>query len=53
VEAAETKDITIEKTGLGRFITNLSQNYGFIYGLLAVLISILFGWAAGYLFRKI
>jgi len=53
VEAAEIKDITIEKIGLGRFITNLSQENGFIYGLLAVLISVLFGWAAGYLFRKI
>lgn len=53
VEAAEIKEITIEKTGFGRFITNLSQEYGFIYGLLAVLISVLLGWAAGYAFRKI
>ncbi|HEY9093018.1 TIGR02186 family protein [Parasphingorhabdus sp.] len=52
VEAAEIKDITIEKMGFGRFITNLSENYGFIYGLLAVLISVLLGWGAGYLFRK-
>lgn len=53
VEAAEIKEITIEKTGFGRFITNLSQEYGFFYGLLAVLISVLLGWAAGYAFRKI
>ncbi|MEW4468118.1 TIGR02186 family protein [Parasphingorhabdus sp. JC815] len=53
VEAAEIKDITIEKIGFGRFITNLSQKYGFIYGLMAVLLSIILGWAAGYLFRKI
>lgn len=53
VEAAEIKDISIEKIGFGRFITNLSQEYGFIYGLLAVLISVLLGWAAGYAFRKI
>ncbi len=53
VEAAEIKDITIEKIGMGRFITNLSQENGFIYGLLAVLISVIFGWGAGYLFRKI
>ena len=52
VEAAEVKDITIEKTGMGRFITNLSQQYGFIYGLIAVLISVILGWSAGYLFRK-
>ena len=53
VEAAEIKEITIEKIGFGRFITNLSQEYGFVYGLLAVLISIALGWAAGYAFRKI
>ncbi|GAB5489162.1 MAG: TIGR02186 family protein [Parasphingorhabdus sp.] len=53
VEAAEIKDITIEKIGFGRFITNLSQEYGFFYGLLAVFISVLLGWVAGYAFRKI
>lgn len=53
VAAAEIKEISIEKIGFGRFITNLSQEYGFVYGLLAVLISILLGWAAGYAFRKI
>lgn len=53
VEAAEIKEITIEKIGLGRFITNMAQNYGFLYGLIAVLISILLGWIAGYAFRKI
>ncbi len=53
VEAAEIKDITIEKSGFGRFITNLSQENGFFYGLLAVLISVFLGWVAGYAFRKI
>ena len=52
VEAAEVKDITIEKIGMGRFITNLSQNNGFLYGLIAVFISVFLGWSAGYLFRK-
>ncbi len=53
VEAAEIKEITIEKIGFGRLITNLSREYGFFYGLLAVLISVILGWAAGYAFRKI
>jgi len=52
VNAAEVKDITIEKIGMGRFITNLSQNNGFLYGLIAVFISVFLGWSAGYLFRK-
>lgn len=53
IEAAELKEITIEKIGMGRFITNLSQQNGFLYGLLAVFISVFLGWAAGYAFRKI
>ena len=52
VKAAEVKDITIEKIGMGRFITNLSQNNGLLYGLIAVFISVFLGWSAGYLFRK-
>ncbi|WP_442955326.1 TIGR02186 family protein [Parasphingorhabdus sp.] len=52
VEAAEVKEITIEKIGMGRFITNLSQNNGFLYGLIAVFISVFLGWSAGYVFRK-
>ena len=52
VEAAEVKEFTIEKIGMGRFITNMARENGFLYGLIAVLISVLFGWAAGYLFRK-
>lgn len=52
IEAAEVKEITIEKIGMGRFITNLSQNNGFLYGLIAVFISVFLGWSAGYLFRK-
>ncbi|WP_339826766.1 TIGR02186 family protein [uncultured Parasphingorhabdus sp.] len=52
VEAAEVKEVTIEKIGMGRFITNLSQKNGFLYGLIAVFISVFLGWSAGYLFRK-
>jgi len=52
VAAAEVKEITIEKIGMGRFITNLSQKNGFLYGLIAVIISVFLGWSAGYLFRK-
>ena len=52
VVAAEVKEVTIEKIGMGRFITNLSQKNGFLYGLIAVIISVFLGWSAGYLFRK-
>ncbi len=53
VEAAEIKEIQIEKIGFGRFVTNLAQQNGFIYGFMAVLLSIMLGWAAGYIFRKV
>lgn len=53
IEAAEVKEITIAKSGMGRFINNLAQKYGFFYGLIAVSISVFFGWTAGYVFRKI
>ena len=52
IAAAEVKEVTIEKIGMGRFITNLSQKNGFLYGLIAVFISVFLGWSAGYLFRK-
>jgi uncharacterized protein (TIGR02186 family) len=44
--------VTISKTGFERFITILSQQYSFIYGALAVLISLLLGWIAGIAFRR-
>ncbi|MDZ7588361.1 MAG: TIGR02186 family protein [Parasphingorhabdus sp.] len=53
VVAAETKKIIIEKIGMGRFITNMAKDHGFIYGLLAVALSVGLGWAAGTLFRRI
>jgi uncharacterized protein (TIGR02186 family) len=52
VVAAEVKDIRIEKQGMGRFITNMADNYGLFYGLFAVMLSVLVGWGAGYIFQK-
>lgn len=45
--------IEIKKTGFEQFVTVLSQNYSFIYGALAVIISLGLGWAAGILFQKL
>ena len=52
VIAAEVKDIRIEKTGMGRFITNMARQYGLLYGLIAVFMAVALGWLAGLAFRK-
>jgi uncharacterized protein (TIGR02186 family) len=53
VQAAEVREIAIFKSGFSRWIYGMAQNYGFIYGLFAVLLSIGLGWIAGQIFRRI
>jgi uncharacterized protein (TIGR02186 family) len=53
VIAAATRNITVRKQGFERIVANFSQNWPISYGLLAVLLSVGFGWAAGALFRRI
>jgi len=53
VIAAATRNITVRKQGFERIVANFAQNWPVSYGLLAVLLSVGFGWAAGALFRRI
>lgn len=53
IAADDNVEITIKKTGFEAFITTLADKYSLIYGLIAVFISILFGWVAGYIFQRI
>jgi len=53
IAADDNVQISIKKVGFEAFITTLADQYSFIYGLIAVLISILFGWAAGYIFQRL
>ncbi len=53
IAADDNVEVTIKKTGFEAFITTLADKYSLLYGLIAVLISILFGWAAGYIFQRI
>ena len=46
VVAAESRDIVIGKTGFEQLVTILADRYGFFYGLIAVTLSLLFGWLA-------
>lgn len=53
VVASATGRIRIGKTGFERGVELAAQNYGILYGLLAVAISLLLGWIAGVSFRRL
>jgi uncharacterized protein (TIGR02186 family) len=53
VVAAATRTIEIDKSGFERFVAMAARRYAFWYGLSAVLISLLLGWAAARLFRRL
>lgn len=52
VLAVASREITIRKTGFDRFVATAAENYGFLYGLVAVAISLGMGWLAGWMFRN-
>jgi hypothetical protein len=52
VIAAATRDIEIRKTGFERFVATAAVKWPFIYGLVAILMSVGFGWGAGAIFRR-
>ena len=53
VIAAATREIDIDKSGMEAFVTRASQRHSFLYGLSAVLLSLLLGWAASVGFRRL
>lgn len=53
VVAAEIREIEVGKVGFERFVAIVADRYSWIYGLAAVLVSLLFGWAAGMIFQRI
>jgi uncharacterized protein (TIGR02186 family) len=52
VLAAATRDVEIRKSGLERFVAESARTWPFTYGLTAIFLSLLFGWAAAALFRR-
>lgn len=52
VIAAATRDIRIDKSGFERFVALAARRQRLLYGLTAVLMSLLFGWAAAAAFRR-
>jgi len=53
VIAAATRDIDVRKSGFERFVANAATHWPFTYGVAAVALSVVFGWGAGALFRRI
>ncbi len=52
VLAAAVRDIEIRKSGFERFVAAAAQNHAIVYGLIAVFVSVAFGWGAGVLGRR-
>lgn len=52
VLAAAVRDIDIRKSGFERWIADAAEHASILYGISAVLLSILFGWAAGAIWRR-
>jgi uncharacterized protein (TIGR02186 family) len=52
VLAVATKEIEIGKSGFERFVALAARRHEFLYGLVAVLLSLGLGWAAGAVFRR-
>ena len=53
VLAAATRDIEIRKSGFERFVARAADNHAIAYGLITVALAGLFGWAAGWLARRV
>ena len=52
VVAGEAREIEIEKLGFERFVTIAAERWSFAYGLAAVAVSILLGWAGSAVIRR-
>ncbi|MFD1949216.1 TIGR02186 family protein [Sphingomonas arantia] len=53
VVAGATREIAIEKTGFERYVAAAAADRGFLYGLFAVVVSLVLGWAGAVLFRRL
>ena len=51
VIAAATREVEVGKGGFERYVALAARQHGFLYGLAAVSLSLLLGWAAAMAFR--
>lgn len=52
VVAAAVRPIDIRKSGFERFVAMSAERYSLTYGVIAVVLSVLFGWGAGAISRR-
>ncbi|AJA10401.1 hypothetical protein SKP52_17650 [Sphingopyxis fribergensis] len=52
VLAVASRDVQIRKAGFERFVALAAQHHGFLYGLSAVLLSLVLGYGASAIFRR-
>ncbi|AMK22401.1 MULTISPECIES: TIGR02186 family protein [unclassified Sphingobium] len=53
VVAAAVRDITIRKSGFERFMAVAAEQWPFVYGLVAMMLAVSMGWAAGAIAKRI
>lgn len=53
VIAGASRDITIRKSGFEGYVADAAENQSFAYGIVATALSLLLGWAAAALFRRV
>lgn len=53
VVAAAVRDITIRKSGFERFMAVAAEQWPFVYGLVAMMLAVGMGWAAGAIAKRI
>lgn len=52
IVADDNVEVRVRKTGFEQLVSILAQDYSLFYGTMAVLVSLLLGWFAGYIFQR-
>jgi uncharacterized protein (TIGR02186 family) len=53
IVADDNVEVRIRKTGFEQLVTILARDYALFYGAMAVLVSLLLGWFAGFVFQRL
>lgn len=52
IVADDKVEVRVRKTGFEQLVTILARDYSLFYGTMAVLVSLLLGWFAGFIFQR-
>lgn len=53
IVADDKVEVRVRKTGFEQLITILARDYSLFYGTMAVMVSLMLGWFAGYIFQRL